>query len=100
MTANILKAADGSNIPVLLLKTKSTPNDGYLERFSADGTFDPIFVPVLEHQFMEEGMNVFRDGLRERIFRKDESARYGGLIFTSQRAVEAFAKLVDEGRGL
>ncbi|RDW68015.1 hypothetical protein BP6252_09411 [Coleophoma cylindrospora] len=99
MTADTTTAAGGNNIPILLLKTKSTPNDGYLERFSADGTFDPVFVPVLEHQFLDEGLNVVREGLRDQIFRKDENSRYGGLIFTSQRAVEAFAHLVQEGKG-
>lgn len=100
MSKNDIRAKDG--IPVLLLKTKSTPNDGYDEQFSAlkEGRcFHPVFVPVLEHRFLEEGLNVVRELLRDKLIRGDGHAKYGGLIFTSQRAVEAFAKLVDEGKG-
>jgi uroporphyrinogen-III synthase len=89
-------------IPVLLLKTKSTPNDGYQEQFSTvkEGhCFEPAFVPVLEHQFLEEGLSVVRELLQSRQVSRDVGANYGGLIFTSQRAVEAFAKLVEEGKG-
>lgn len=89
-------------IPVLLLKTKSTPNDGYEEQFSAvkeEGSFEPAFVPVLEHRFLEEGLNTVRELLQKKQIRRDGDAKYGGLIFTSQRAVEAFAKLADEGKG-
>jgi uroporphyrinogen-III synthase len=100
MSKNDSIAKDG--IPVLLLKTKSTPNDGYDEQFSAlkEGRcFDPGFVPVLEHRFLEEGLNVVRELLRDKLIRRDGHAKYGGLIFTSQRAVDAFAKLVDERKG-
>ena len=97
---------DGSGVkgatPVLLLKTKSTPNDGYEEQFSTvrDGLiFEPTFVPVLEHRFLEEGLSIVRDQLQQRKIGKEPGAGYGGLIFTSQRAVEAFAKLVEEGKG-
>lgn len=88
--------------PVLLLKTKSTPNDGYEEQFFAvkdEVSFEPVFVPVLEHKFLEEGLNVVRALLQDKQIRKEGGAKYGGLIFTSQRAVEAFAKLVSEGKG-
>jgi uroporphyrinogen-III synthase len=88
--------------PVLLLKTKSIPNDGYEEQFDAvkeRRQFQPIFVPVLEHQLLEEGLKVVRDALRNKDIGRQAGAKYGGLIFTSQRAVEAFAKLVEEGRG-
>jgi hypothetical protein len=88
--------------PVLLLKTKSIPNDGYEEQFSTGndvGSFDPIFVPVLEHKFLETGLNAVKDLLQRNRFRRDAGAKYGGLIFTSQRAVEAFSKLVEEGKG-
>lgn len=102
---------DRGRIPVFLLKTKSTPNDGYEERFEEVGFnamryggegergFEPVFVPVLEHRFVEEGVEVVKTLLREREIGKDEQKKYGGLIFTSQRAVELFAKLVEEGRG-
>ena len=88
--------------PVLLLKTKSTPNDGYQEQLSLHkngSSFQPIFVPVLEHQFLEDGLIVVRNLLRNKEIRKSAGSKYGGMIFTSQRAVEAFAKLVEEGKG-
>ncbi len=107
-------------IPVLLLKTKSTPSDGYEEYFrssvSREGNeegggqgndteirvqhaYEPVFVPVLEHRFEEGGMDSVRRALKERKIGTIEGKEYGGLIFTSQRAVEAFAKLVQEGIG-
>lgn len=88
--------------PVFLLKTKSTPDDGYEEQLSAIkdvGSFNPIFVPVLEHKFLDDGMSIVKDLLQRKQIRNDAGAKYGGLIFTSQRAVEAFSKLVDEGKG-
>ncbi|KAL2064030.1 hypothetical protein VTL71DRAFT_4524 [Oculimacula yallundae] len=91
-----------SSVPILLLKTKSTPNDGYEERFSAatDGLqFDPTFVPVLEHQLLDAGLNIVRDLLQNRQIGKEAGKKYGGMIFTSQRAVEAFTRLVEEGKG-
>ncbi|KAI9643215.1 hypothetical protein NHQ30_007831 [Ciborinia camelliae] len=69
-------------MPVFLLKTKSVPNDGYEERLE------------------EGGVEEVKGLLRERGVGKEEGRRYGGLIFTSQRAVELFAKLVEEGREL
>ncbi|KAL3426129.1 uroporphyrinogen-III synthase [Phlyctema vagabunda] len=92
-------AKPDAGTPILLLKTKSTPNDGYEERFSADGSFEPTFVPVFEHRLLEEGLNVVRDALKSKDISKSARAQYGGMIFTSQRAVEAFSKLVDEGKG-
>jgi uroporphyrinogen-III synthase len=88
--------------PILLLKTKSIPTDAYDELFSTprDGfDFEPTFVPVLQHQFEEDGMNKIRKLVQEKSIGRDSGAAYGGLIFTSQRAVEAFAKLVGEGQG-
>jgi uroporphyrinogen-III synthase len=92
-----------SNIPILLLKTKSIPHDGYLEEFSSAGNgtqFKPLFVPVLEHKFLDEGLNTVRKLLSEKEIGNTVEKKYGGMIFTSQRAVEAFAKLVDEGKGM
>lgn len=106
------------SIPVFLLKTKSVPNDGYEERLEevrcnavkygegvggeggndGEAGFEPIFVPVLEHRFMDEGVREVKKFLSDRDIGKDEGKKYGGLIFTSQRAVELFAKLVEEGR--
>lgn len=96
-------AFGGGTIPILLLKTKSTPNDGYEEFFGTvkegQSSFAPTFVPVLEHKFLEKGLNIVRGLLKRREIGKEEGMKYGGLIFTSQRAVEAFAKLVEEERG-
>lgn len=102
--ATMSKNDSGSKegIPVLLLKTKSTPSDGYEEHFSAvkeTASFEPTFVPVLEHKFLEEGQDVVKSLLRDKQIHQESGAKYGGLIFTSQRAVEAFARLVAEGRG-
>ncbi|KAF8866311.1 tetrapyrrole biosynthesis, uroporphyrinogen III synthase [Acephala macrosclerotiorum] len=106
MSSNQNPATDA--IPILLLKTKSTPNDGYHDQFSKskDGEgergglkFEPTFVAVLEHQLKEDGMNAFKSLLEERQIRREDGKKYGGMIFTSQRAVEAFAKIVDEGKG-
>ncbi|EPE34364.1 HemD-like protein [Glarea lozoyensis ATCC 20868] len=82
--------------PILLLKTKSKPHDGYAELFAQSGKYEPIFVPVLEHKFLDAGLNVVRGLLREGGIGRGEDARYGGMIFTSQRAVEAFTGVVGE----
>lgn len=109
---------DKGKIPVFLLKTKSIPNDGYEERLAGvkfnglwrervgggerdsegEKGLEPVFVPVLEHCFMDAGVEVVKGLLKEREIGKEEGRNYGGLIFTSQRAVELFAKLVEEGR--
>lgn len=101
--------ADGElakKISILLLKTKSFPHDGYERYFAAPDVetrgwaFQPIFVPVLEHRFLDEALTIVTCLLKEKQISSGESARYGGLIFTSQRAVEAFAKVVEERRGM
>lgn len=88
-------------VPVFLLKTKSIPNDGYEEQFlsSKDQDFDPIFVPVLEHKFFEQELAIVKELLQKKLFIRQATSKYGGLIFTSQRAVEAFSRLVCEGKG-
>ncbi|KAK3384760.1 tetrapyrrole biosynthesis, uroporphyrinogen III synthase [Podospora didyma] len=88
--------------PVVLLKTRSTPGDAYEElfRIPADGLeFEPTFVPVLEHRFDKSGMARFRSLLQQKSISKAQNSAYGGLIFTSQRSVEVFTNLVEEGRG-
>ena len=98
--------AEKISIPILLLKTKSTPHDGYEEYFSTmkvEGKkwdFEPLFVPVLEHRFQEDCLARLKNFLTARKISKNIDSYYGGLIFTSQRAVEAFARLVEEGRGM
>ena len=93
-------------IPVLLLKTESTPVDVYRELLSATPSdaskglsFDPRFVPVLLHKFVEEGLARIGALLRQGRIGSGHDCHYGGLVFTSQRAVEAFAKIVEEGWG-
>ncbi|OAA73791.1 Tetrapyrrole biosynthesis, uroporphyrinogen III synthase [Cordyceps fumosorosea ARSEF 2679] len=91
-------------VPVLLLKTPSTPSDSYHETLSAallhgDRPLAPEFVPVMRHRFDDSGLSFLRTLLLERrISHASASASYGGLIFTSQRAVEAFIHVVDGER--
>jgi uroporphyrinogen-III synthase len=87
-------------ISVLLLKTKSTPADGYEEYFAEldGGRFHPTFVPVLEHRFTESALKTIEDAIRNGAFTPSPNAAgktYGGMIFTSQRAVEAFTEVID-----
>ena len=96
-------------IPVLLLKTRSTPHDTYEEHFVSldteqtlqEGTdashtseqlFFPTFVPVLEHRTYDDNLQKIKRLLVEGAL----GEQYGGMIFTSQRAVEAFTKVVEE----
>lgn len=79
--------------PILLLKTKSTPDDAYAEFFSTHG-YNPLFIPVLEHNFNEHNLETVK-----RLFETGEldsgpGRKYGGLIFTSQRAVEGFGRVL------
>ncbi|KIW05781.1 uncharacterized protein PV09_03636 [Verruconis gallopava] len=89
-------------IPVLLLKTKSSPSDSYEERLRAldNGRFSPEFAPVLEHRFRRQSLQEIAD-----VYKKGDlglspkhdgsSPKYGGIIFTSQRAVEAFSQVIN-----
>ncbi|KAM4057977.1 uroporphyrinogen-III synthase hemD domain-containing protein [Hirsutella rhossiliensis] len=90
-------------VPVLLLKTRSAPSDAYHELLSAAShgrrRFDPCFVPVLSHRIEDAGTARLRDLLHRRQVGRDDGCAYGGLIFTSQRAVEAFAQVVHDGKG-
>lgn len=86
-------------IPVLLLKTKSSPSDAYEDLFSSPShttLFEPTFVPVLQHKFEEKGVDRLRNLLRQKRIGSSSDCEFGGLIFTSQRAVEAFAHVVRE----
>jgi uroporphyrinogen-III synthase len=85
--------------PILLLKTKSVPADGYLEYFSTldNGRYEPIFVPVLEHRFKQDALDQVRRDITSRGFvpaSAQVQPRFGAMIFTSQRAVEAFTQIV------
>lgn len=83
---------------VLLLKTRTTP-DGYEEYFSQpQSTYRPVFVPVLEHRFIRDALEALITGLgseEDVTSGRSHKCSYGGIIFTSQRAVEAFASVVD-----
>jgi uroporphyrinogen-III synthase len=90
----------GSNnkTPVFLLKNPSEPSDRYEELIlSADnGGYVPIFVPVLEHSILNEGVDEIAALLGGRTFSPSLPDRtYGGIIFTSQRAVAAFAEAIE-----
>lgn len=90
-------------IPILLLKTKSAPRDTYEELFTTldNHRYAPVFVPVLEHRFKRDALDEVRKHVTGRGFvpkANDGLATYGALIFTSQRAVEAFAEIVEELR--
>ncbi|KAF5724988.1 uroporphyrinogen-III synthase [Fusarium mundagurra] len=102
MTTTNSAAEQASKIPVLLLKTRSSPGDSYEDLFlesNINGSgFAPQFVPVLLHQFHSDGMNEVAALLRDRRIGNQEHHEYGGLIFTSQRAVEALVKLVKDGK--
>ena len=104
-------------VPVLLLKTRSSPADAYEDLFSNPSahsrqdagdmepssssslSFEPIFVPVLHHSFRDDGMQRVDALLRGRKIGSSPDCEYGGLVFTSQRAVEGFTKLVEDGKG-
>ncbi len=95
-------APEPNEIPIFLLKTKSVPHDGYQEFFEnaslKERKYAPLFVPVLEHELRDAGLDIVRRSLKgKKIDASGEAGSYGGMVFTSQRAVEAFAKLVAEG---
>jgi len=90
-------------IPVFLLKTKSLPADGYEEYFEQldEGRYSPVFVPVLEHKFTQNALQSIKEHILNGAFLPSSlqsSHKYGGIIFTSQRAVEAFTYVIDELR--
>jgi uroporphyrinogen-III synthase len=92
-------AAQG-RIPIFLLKTKSIPVDTYEEHFASleDGRYIPFFVPVLEHRFKQDALDQVRQHIVNGDFTSPDGAaapKYGALIFTSQRAVEAFTNIVE-----
>lgn len=86
-------SSSSSATPILLLKTKSSPADGYQEFFSAHN-YNPAFIPVLQHHFHEPNLHTVRQLFESGALNPGPSRKYGGLIFTSQRAVEGFANLV------
>lgn len=96
-----------NHVPVLLLKTKSQPEDTYEECFLRNGstadssdtaaseqslTFEPHFVPVLEHARHTSTLVHLKNLLQTGELKQ----KYGGMVFTSQRAVEAWTEVVDD----
>lgn len=95
-------------VPVYLLKTKSSPTDGYEEYFNRldNGKYIPIFVPVLDHIFRDDALRTLRRSAERFAFAGGSEAdarrkatnnpakKYGGMVFTSQRAVDAFATVI------
>ncbi len=93
---------DDNRTPIVLLKARAA-DDGYQHRLGiAKNGLDyrPIYLPVLDYYFDEKNLGVVRELLESKQFGNDDRQSYGGLIFTSQRAVEAFAHLIREGKGL
>ncbi|KAK6334361.1 hypothetical protein TWF730_003574 [Orbilia blumenaviensis] len=84
--------------PILLLKTKSTPTDPY-DVLLASAGYTPIFVPVLQHHAVNGDVvreYVLSGGLVP-VEGSDEGVRkFGAIIITSQRAVEALGTILDE----
>ena len=95
----------GLSIPMIFLKNPSNGHvneDAYTEHFGAidqarNAYYKPLYVPVLEHTF---DLNELQKVLSHHQFfwyweGHAKVGLYGGIIFTSQRAVEAFAKASD-----
>lgn len=97
-------------VPVYLLKTRSNPQDAYEEQFAAleNGRYKPIFVPVLDHLFRDDALRTLRraaerfafaggsEATKRQIATNNPAKKYGGLIFTSQRAVDAFTIIISK----
>ena len=88
-------------IPIYLFKTKSVPSDAYEDHFALldNGRYKPCFVPVLEHRFNNANMENLSSIMKIGGFVADSGnspglPRYGGIIFTSQRAVDAFSRVI------
>lgn len=97
-----IPTSDTAGIPVFLLKTKSSPADAYEEYFRQNHEpvrFDPQFVPVIDHTFYTDGVDQLRTLFLKQQIGGHEAAAYGGLIFTSQRSVEAFSIVVQGLKG-
>lgn len=102
------KQEAATRVPIFLLKTRSAPNDAYEEIFTTSSLsdralvrkFDPRFVPVLLHRFDDGGIRTISSLLQEKDITSMPGCKYGGMIFTSQRAVEAFAQVVHTRKGM
>ncbi|KAL9006538.1 MAG: hypothetical protein Q9188_000698 [Gyalolechia gomerana] len=91
-----------TSIPVLLLKNPSSGHeDPYTIHFSSNppspsSTYQPLYVPVLEHtSYIEPILTILDPFLKGGDTELSSSSfPFGGFIFTSQRAVEAFASAI------
>lgn len=84
---------------ILLLKSPSTPEDKYAALFSKQG-FNPVFLPVLDHTVHSHNLSLVRSILTADELSPGPQRKYGGLIFTSQRAVEGFGKVLRDIHGI
>lgn len=86
---------------VLLLKTQSHPTDPYDTFFRLQG-LDPIFIPVLRHRHvnLDTARRIIREGQIEGLGKPAAEAEYGGVIVTSQRAVEALGEVLESLQGM
>lgn len=105
-----LKDLKLDQVPVYLLKTKNSQTDTYEEYFEKldNGKYKPIFVPVLDHIFRDDALRTLRRSAERFAFAAGSAAsglrkathnpakRYGGIVFTSQRAVDAFAIMISK----
>ena len=88
-------------IPLLLLKTPTSPIDAYTTLFTSPPTssctYTPHYIPVLTHHSNLSPLFPILDPLASSVHSAGSlscdyiSFPYGGLIFTSARAVDAFA---------
>jgi uroporphyrinogen-III synthase len=91
--------------PIFFLKALATPSDAFQELFSGlrntadDPIFDPIFIPILDHALQEQGVSSIVQLLLQASISAHEDALYGGIIFTSQRAVKAFSTALGRVKG-
>ena len=79
-----------SPISLLLLKTRSQPQDPYAVQF-AEPDYAATFVPVLTHTPNAAALNVLTGLLSA----SSPLSEYGGLIVTSQRTVEVLASAIE-----
>ncbi|MCJ1457033.1 hypothetical protein MMC28_007399 [Mycoblastus sanguinarius] len=90
-----------STIPLLLLKSASPnpPLDAYTKHFTStySHTYAPHFVPVLTHTLLPDPLiKLLLTHLTPNQSREERPLfPYGALIFTSQRAVAAFASALN-----
>ncbi|RMZ82628.1 hypothetical protein DV738_g1483, partial [Chaetothyriales sp. CBS 135597] len=87
------------SLPLLLLKTRSTPTDAYQKYFGPSSGFTPTFLPVLTHYHNPSSLARI-SSLLQSSQSSPLTTEYDGLIFTSQRAVEAFSSCVHDTHSL